>query len=347
MKKNIFKISTPLSQIILIVITFIIISFITHKFMSSSRIKDPEPHLSEFNSESKKLLINSSPIDVGFYIQGFNKFDLLNDEFFLRGIVWFVFDSKKISADDLKQFSFFRSEQMDVEVYDKEEIKLSESKNLIRYMIKLKFASNLDFSLYPFDDHRIYFILNNKFIPIQKGYFRANLANFKFENDVQTPGWELIGKGVKVGYSEFLLDNKDPKKTIDFPRIIFYMDFKNDNLKNIIIIFLPLFITFFIFTFFISTEYAKHQDLITGIAAGAIPSILGYRFVIEAISPKISYFTFSDYIFALIIVFSFVIFLINFYLEKIKHCKGYIIVGIYLFLIIAWQYLLYSIGAIE
>lgn len=342
--EKIDKFSTPLYQMILIIITSLIIIFISYNFMRNTNIKDPEPHIFEFDSQSKVLIEKSSPIEVGFYIQGFNKFDLLNDDFFIRGVVWFVFDQNKISSDILKEFTFFRSEQMEVNTYDKKEVKLKDNKSLIRYLIKIKLASNLNFGLYPFDDHRLYFVLNNKFLPLEKGHFKVHVDNLKYENDVELQGWRVVNKGTKVGYSEFLLDNNDERKTIKFPRVIFYMDFKNDNIKNIIIIFLPLFITFFMFTFFISTEYAKHQELITGFASAAIPSILGYRFVIESMSPKISYFTFADCIFALFIVLSSVIFLVNFYLNKIKSFKGYIVIFIYLFLIVSWQYIFISIS---
>ena len=76
------------------------------------------------------------------------------------------------------------------------------------------------------------------------------------------------------------------------------------------IIFIPLF-----FAAFLSLlSFVMNVENVVGkfrLSISAVTALLGYRFVIERIMPQVSYFTSTDSIYTFLLIFTFIIFLIQ------------------------------------
>lgn len=333
------KLIKPVNQVFLILVVTLILGIATKLFLNKFETFDAAAQISSFDLNKKNILINSSPIETGFYLLGFHNFDVLKNDFLIEGYLWFNFDKSKISRNVIEKFSFSWQDDLKIDLLDKS---LNFSKNLeknrefICYNIKLKFSGDLNFKLFPLDSHRLHIILNNKFIPVSQGFFKVNSQDFRLSENIYTEGWNTLDKGVDTGYGTIEFNEKN----FEFPSAVFYLDLMNNNLKDFLLIVLPLFIIYILSSFWFSIGYAKYKDMITQALAAVIPTILGYKFVIELISPKVPYFLLSDHIFTLFLLLITCMFFTDFYLKEIKS-KGLILLGFHITLIIFWLYLLF------
>jgi hypothetical protein len=221
---------------------------------------------------------------------------------------------------------------------------LSNGKQFVQYDIRIKFSSNLNYKLFPLDSHRINLALTNKYLDANDFYFDINSETFIVSKTIFTLGWNNIGNAVKTGFTEYPLDSKHIQK-LKHPRILFSFDFILNSLRNIFLIFMPLFVVFFLSLFSFSFDPTRNRETIMSISGAVVPAILAYRFVIEAVSPKVSYFMLSDQIFNMFLLLSFFIFFINeFYLAKIRQYRGLLVLSFHIVLIVSWYYLLYVWG---
>lgn len=345
--KSNLKLTQPFAQTVLMLFTSIALILLTLKPLKTFKNLDPSSKLSEFKpSELNKL----TPITTGFYLRNFIEFDIVKNDFVAEGILWFSYDPKKISLDEISKFSFSKGEFIKGETLSSKNdtaVKvLSEDKHLALFNIRLKFSSNLNYRLFPLDDHTLYLTFNNKYISADKFYFKADKNNFFVSDTNYTFGWNNISNNVKSGYTEIILDKSDDQKNFKFPRVIFSLDFIGSSFRNIFLIFMPLFVALFLSLFLYSFDPEKYRDTIMSLSAATVPAMLGYRYVIESISPKVAYFMLSDQIFNLFLILAFMIFFINtFYLQKLKEYRGFIIIGFHVILIFSWYYILYVWGS--
>ena len=96
--------------------------------------------------------------------------------------------------------------------------------------------------------------------------------------------------------------------------------------------------------FLFSLDPKKYREAIMTISAATVPAILAYRFVIETISPKVSYFMLSDHIFSLFLFLSFLVFVTIFYFENFLVAPGLLVITFHILLILSWAYLLFIWG---
>lgn len=333
------KLIKPLNQIFLLLAVSLILGISTKIFQTKFEGFEAASQISPFDLNKNNILINSSPIETDFYLFGFHNFDVLKNEFLVEGYIWFNFDKNKISRDLIEKFSFAWQDDLKIELLDKSLIffrNLEKNREFICYNIKLKFSGELSYRLFPLDNHRLYIILINKFIPVSKGYFKTGYDNFILNNEIYTEGWRVLNKGVNSGYDSIEFN----KKKLEFPCAEFYVDLMNNNLKDFLLIVLPLFIIYILSALLFSIGYAKYKDIIIQTFTAVIPMILGYKFVIEFISPRVPYFILSDHIFTLFLFLTVGIFLTDFYLKEMKS-KGLILLSFHTILIICWLYLLF------
>ena len=335
------KITRPLYQTFLIFITTIILFILTLYPLKTFKNFDPAPELFIFSEAQKAKL---KPIKTGFYLRNFLQFDMLKNEFIVEGIVWFIYDKSKISLDIIKNFSFSKGEFIKGEFIDKvveQTTKISTNEELVRFNVRIKFSSNLNYKLFPLDSHKLYLAMNNKYISAKDMYFDVVQSRFVVPDSLFAFGWNKLGHEVKTGFAEFALDETDNSKTSIIPRALFSIDFITGSFRNILLIFLPLFVVFFLSIFLFSLDPVKYREVIMTISAATVPAILAYRFVIESISPKVAYFMLSDQIFNLFLLLSFAVFIGTLYYEKFRKRIGLLIISLHLILILSWIYLLH------
>jgi len=275
------------------------------KRLAEFRVREKQPDiiritpnkLSEFGNFLNK-------VRVGLYIDKFQVFDVVNNLFVFTGILWFQFHSGAISLDTLEKFNF---EWATIRDRSKPRVQLVDEKTLVRYNVRVEFMSMLDYTYFPFDDHRLYLVLANKFVSPREVIFESFQRSFIVKPEANIFGWDQINSSVKTGYVKAEIDPHDERKTLFYPIAVFSIDYARYGIRFLLSILLPLLLIFYLVMFSFSLD--KKPGI--GLAIGGVTAILGYRFVIERLSPIVGYFMIADYIFFLLLIVSCLIFFIN------------------------------------
>lgn len=278
-------------------------------------------------------------IKTGFSITDIIKFDILKNEFVVNAIIWFAFDPEKVDLETLEKFSFTKGEV--VKKSDPVIVKRSDNQTIATYYIRIQFGTVLDYARFPLDDHRLFLNLTHYSVNAQNMIFEVAPADYIVSDNVYIAGWQIVGHVVKSGYSE----NKMGDQAIDQPKVIFSLDVSKQDLRQLLLIFLPLLLIFFVSIFAFSIK-----DIVLAITVilASISGLLAYAFVIQTISPLVGYFMLSDYFFIFVILSIFIVFLITVLYAAPEHIaskhaldtiKSIAIPVLYVLLIGVWYYL--------
>lgn len=293
----------------------------------------------------KKFQSNPAVVSVGLFVDDFSEFDVVKNKFSFAGIVWFEFDPSIASLEDIDRFSF---EQGKVIEKSPPNIQLVNNRLFVRYMIRVDFKTMLDYRLFPLDDHLVSVILINRFISPQQMVFNSGIKNFTLAEATNIGGWQIVDRSVRTGYSTAYLQSDNRQIDLNHPKVVFSMSVKRDGIQGILLIFLPLFLIAFITLFALSFDPEESSRSILSLATSGVASLIGYRFVIQSVSPDIGYFMLSDHIFILFLAFVFAIFAFTLLLiNRGKLTDNFIILRGAVFLCFHgiflgwWYYLLY------
>ena len=330
----------PFFQLIMIITTACILAgsvyHSSHYFTST----DPIPQLSQL---TPKILegFGGAPtiVHTGLFINDFLTFDPVKNDFIFTGIIWFEFDPAVISIDTLGQFTF---ERADIIHRSQPYTRIVNDRLFARYDIKVRFKTQLHYSYFPFDDHKIFLELVHSFLAPDEMIFESSLADFIVQFSTGSLGWVNIDRQVKTGYIESDVDQFDRKKNVYHPAIIFSIDYQRNGVRYAITILLPLLLIFFVSLFIFSIDAFKYATVAVSLAAGSVTALLAYRFVIENFSPAVGYFMLSDYIFFLFLFAVSFVFFFSIILVKLTHIlKKMIILTLHIFVSGICIYLLF------
>ena len=318
---------------------FIIISAITIFIFAAAYFKlqqniflDPEPKV-EFSKDKV------TKVKVGLNVQNFLIFNVTFNEFSVDLNLWFEFDPEEISLKDIEKFDFSKGE-----IIEKSEpvITNKNGKTFVRYDIKLKLSSNLNYKYFPLEDHKFFIVLNNKNLDGKKIVFESDKNDISISESLYTPGWKAVNANVKAGTRTI---NMGKNESLTFPRAVFSIDFMQSTLRPFIFIVLPILIAILIIFCAIAMSWKSEFSTIMGLTVGNLAAIVSYRFVIEKISPRVDYFILSDQIFSFFLILIFLVFFIEIFfrnkLEKRPNLRVSAIMGLYLAVILGWSYLLF------
>jgi branched-chain amino acid transport system substrate-binding protein len=330
------------SSILTILIACILFYFKHKKFVSA----DPPPDLIYLNTLRQSHLVSGvTEVKAGLFIKNFPLFDLTKNNFIMDAVVWFEFDPSLISLPTIAQFSFDRGKIVEKSV---PQIKAEGSLLLAKYNIQVQFSTNLDYHLFPFNDHRLYIILINESITPAELVFDVSESAFSWSDKLHTNDWNIVGKAVHSGYAEALLDRADPSKKMSHPKLIFSLDLAQAGLRKALLIFLPIFLILFLGSFALSLHPDQVGNGILGLGGASLTALLAYRFVIEKIMPNVGYSTLTDYFFntALAcngITFVLILLWVNLYKLAIFHYMGGLwFLSLPIILLTTTYYLLYQ-----
>ena len=306
----------PLFQAVTLLITMIIIGFLCFRFMDRFCALDLKPSI-HLLSESEMDQLKEDEIDVGFSVTDLINFDTTQNEFVISGLISFLFNPKKISLLQVENFSFEKGVILSKLLV---QTKNEGDKTLVTYDIKLSFKNNMYHGYFPFEDHRIFFVLDNKNITIDQGLFRINKENLIINGDTYISGWKYRSKNIFEGYTTSKISlNKQVLQEIKNPRIIFEMDFYHHSLRYLYLVILPLLLIFMIEMFSFSVDQKMYKDTLFQMSIVNIGALFAYRFVIQTIAPNVGYLTIADFLFLLFLSTSFITFVVNctgFYLSE-------------------------------
>ena len=296
-------ISTVKFKIVMLVLT--VISFIAFFIipLSEFRTDDTVPKLEVVDLaklESMQTRAFSVKVDTGLFIKSFSVFDPINNNFVMDGILWFEFDSGSLMTDVIEKFSFDNGKMLYKSPPD---IKVIGERIFVKYNIRVSFKSNLKYSRFPFGDHKVTIILSNNFVAPEEMYFQVDESLFDYSPDIVLHDWTIVDLDVEAGYTDLQLDKNDPSKRAAHPKVLFVINIIKAGARRVLIIFIPLMtvIFFSLLSFLLSVSNLVGRFSIT---ISAVTALLGYRFVIERMMPSVSYFTTTDMVYTVLLLFA-------------------------------------------
>ncbi len=301
-----FQITIGTITLVFLLISFVFRPFVTSDIEPQKTIPQPQElyHFKETAHEVK----------VGFVIRNFEEFDIVKNSFIVSGYVWFEFDPTIVSLKTISNFNF---EQATILSKSPPTIRINGDRIIATFDIRISARSGLQYNEFPFDDHRIYFVLSFENISPRELYFISSAREFIVSSDVSILGWKLRDTHVETSYLNNNLDALDAKKNITHPQVIFSLDYERLGIRYILLLILPLYLIFLLITLAYSLD-DEYQSSIISLTSGGISAIVAYRFVIESFSPSVGYFMNSDYFFFLFLVASFVVFLSTIFKKHIS-----------------------------
>lgn len=270
---------------------------------------DPYPAIKNFHPFKRSELISMVVVTAGMTIKNFSTFDVKENKFTMNAIVWFEFNPTLISLEQVSAFSFENIIQYQL-LKSEPEIKRKGVLLFVKYNVQVSFSSKFDRRLFPIGDHVLYIVLKNEEITVSDALFRIQNSSFTSSPHLNTPSYEIRDSSAQVGYeeSDFFVGSK--KLAIRHPAIVFTLSLKRQGFRLATLIFLPILIilSFGLFALVLPSTMIYSS---AALAVSCITGLLGYRFVIEGISPRVGYFTLTDYIYNTILFAAFITFLVD------------------------------------
>lgn len=295
----------PFIQVVLIILSATIIGGLLSVRLNHYIMNDPKPPIFHITPETYKTFGGfPDTIQVGLYISQFRNFNIITGEFDFDGIIWFEFNPDILSLQTIEKFVF---KSGDIVSKSSPDTQMVDDKLLVRYNIRVKCTSPLNYSAFPLDDHALQLVIANYFIAPSTALFSSSVREFIVKAQTESFGWERTNRTVKTGIEKMEIDLYNAKKTNYYPIAIFSIDYARSGIRYTLSVLLPLLLIFYLTLF--SLSWGKGGGV--NMAIGGITTTLGYRFVIENFSPKVGYFMLSDYIFFLFLICNAITFLIN------------------------------------
>ncbi len=254
--------------------------------------------------ESRSL---PSIVQVGLSINHFKHFDIMNNIFSIEGAIWFEYDPSHISLDTISKFSF---EKAEIKYLSTAKTRMVGKNVLARFDFVLEFIPELAYMLFPLDDHLISLVVVNKDVSLHQMILNSDRSKL-IADDVEEFGWSQYYKSVHIGYESEVLNNSDQKNLLEFPAIQFSLYYSRISLKYAITLLLPMLVFLVINILSFSFDPEKNFSSIMVANGASLSGLIGFRFVIESMAPKVSYFMISDFYFSTILLMIVMLFLIN------------------------------------
>lgn len=327
------------SQVVFMVVTTIILVAMLYKPMTDFVPIAPAPLIIPV-TESLKKEWQQEPavVKTGLRITDFSKFDALKNDFVVHVNLWFEYDPKKVTFEEIDNFAFIRG---DIVKKSEPFIKKEEGGTIfVQYYLKVQFSTALDYHRFPLDDHSLYLSLMHN-IPASRMIYDVVLDDFALEDSLDITGWSVVQLKAKTGCD---IDHLGKSYTLARPKAIFSIDLAKYDERNLFMILLPL-----LFIFYLSMFALSINDFMHGITilVSTISALIAYSFVMQTMSPSVGYFMVSDYFFLSFLFLIFIVFLIilltatdgGFLKNDYKLVRGIATPILYGALMVIWYYL--------
>jgi len=279
------------------------------------KTSDPIPDVNVISLEMRKHFRDlSTKVRTGLYIKNFPTFDFTANTFVVDGLVWFEFNKNEIMLKTIDKFSFDNSRTI---YKSAPHVSIHGDKILVKYEVIFETKTNLNFHRYPLEDHRLSIVLTNNSVSPNEMYFEDSVdaLSLTISDKLFITNWYVHTTQTMSGYTSLPYDQFHEKRSVKNPKAVFTINFKKLGINKVLIIFVPLFTAMFfaLFSFLLSfNSYAAKTTL----TVTAVTALLGYRFVIQQLSPPVGYFTLTDKIFIFFLLLSFLIFIFQLLLMR-------------------------------
>lgn len=312
MKRVFYFWASVAGQICFVTSAVLIIVFLFYKKTSDVVIADPMPYFEQFMPKDLAKMQSTTQVKVGMFIKNFPTFDMRYNNFVMDAILWFEFNPHRISLDTISNFAF---ENASILKKSTPTTRIFGNNTFASYDLRLQFTSNLTFSAFPFEDHRLFIILSNPHVIPREMMYSIRPIDFQKVEYLYTGDWMAVDFKAKTGYSSIVLDKSMQEKTITYPLTVFSVDFVKAGFRKIVVIFIPLFLSFFLGLFSLLVNIYDRRSYLS-LSLGSLSAMFAYRFVIESITPNVGYFTIADKLYTFYLALLFIIFVWNIYLAS-------------------------------
>jgi len=267
---------------------------------------DPIPNLKPINYEKEKEFgIFKTRVSTGLFIKNFPHFDMIKNKFIIDLVMWFEFNTDEVMLDTIDKFSFENGKIIRKSPPD---IKLLKNRTFAKYTVRVELNGNLHYYHFPLEDHHLSIVVTNHFFTPYEVIFDVSNTAFVIDPSVFVANWKIDKLNTNYGYYENFLDQVDTTKKTLTPIAVFMVDFIKRGVRKAFVVFVPIFIAFFLslISFLLMLRNIIGR---TTLSVSAISALLGYRFVIENMMPKVDYFTTTDHIYVILLVLTFLIFI--------------------------------------
>ncbi|KKP95993.1 MAG: hypothetical protein US13_C0001G0153 [candidate division TM6 bacterium GW2011_GWE2_36_25] len=303
MRISLFKKNFYFDDVVVLIAMFfvgILIFFYSNRLITT----DPMPeNVFIVPQEFSKVSRTFSTINTGFILTGIPLVNPNENEFVVEGLLWFEYDPSRISSESINKFSFVNGT---IEAKSEPKVEARGNLLLVKYLIKLRFSSRLDYEMFPFDDHRIYFILTNLFLNSGESVYTIASTDFIVPKNLLIPGWSCKEYNAMFGKTPIVEKLSGLEES--YPQVIFILKLQKNSLGIIFTIIIPLLIMFYISLISIMPIYevsgVKQKRFnweYYSIAIGNFAAVLAYRYVIQTVSPQVSYLTVADFLYIYIL----------------------------------------------
>lgn len=317
---------------------------------------EPIPPLKKVSAQVKKL---ASDVEVGMHVNGFPVFSFAKNNFTLDAIVWFKYQKATEALSTIEQFSIQNSKilQGNTIIYKSAPIVRVLGKHVIvSYHIQASFMTYLQFKRFPLGDHRLNIILQNRSVTSRELAFRSSNDNVTLASDLLVDDWAAVKSYAKGGYERSELKKGNDDMVVDYPCVVFSIDFSSIGARSLFTLYFPLFVVFFLGLLSLTIDLLNFSRL--GIVASSLPMLVLFRMVIESSSPAVGYATHIDFTFYTLVFLSLLILLLQMYivleapriealedevlksqrLSKIEKINNYAFFGILMLLVLFMTY---------
>jgi hypothetical protein len=274
-------------QVIAFLVTVVVLAIIFYTKTIHFYGFDPLPVLKEFPNHVSS---NASSVYMGLHISSFSEFKVAKGEFAFSGSVWFQYDPRKVSLEDIKQFKLMHGELISISI---PMVKRVGDQEVAQFEITAQFKNRLNYSAFPLGDHYVTIGIVNYSLP-EGTILRSAPDDFEVDSSIDIPGWRVLSRTVKEGLIDRFF-GKNKMHHIAQTGIFFILECKRTDPVFLITILISLLIILLVAMMAFSIE-----DYSGDLIAGAIGGIIAFRFVISALTPDdVGYFMLVDYLFIL------------------------------------------------
>lgn len=232
-------------------------------------------------------------VATGLVITRFLTFNVAANKFVFEGTLWFYFDPAQIDEKIIEAITFENGSFLEKSA---PYTQLINAKKFVRYAVRVKLQTQLNYRAFPDDDHALALIMLHKGASVSNMLFTVARPDFIIQDELAREGWSIFDRNTQSGYVESRIHSAQGNFTTLQPAVAFGIDIRRTSMREFITILFPMLIMLIMSLCTFSVSGAPERLNLT---LSSIAGIVAFRFVMDSVSPKVPYFMLSDYLFLL------------------------------------------------
>lgn len=296
-------------KLIILFFYLVYVLFLFNIKLSKFKSDDPGPKVQLLSFEQRKLYSEfSSQVRTGFFIKNFSVLNMSKNNFVIDAAIWFEFDGSQLSLDVIDRFLFNNAKIIKKSSPD---LKVVKDKLQVTYQVTIDLKSDLKFQNYPFTDHSVNIVLvNNSVAPSEMYFYDDEKHSFAVSESMFDASWGVHSTKMQAGVIIDEVANVDAKKKLEYPCIAFTVNFIKKSYKDLFVLFMPIFAALLFSLISLFMDLTNDVGRFT-LSISAVTALLGYRFVIEQMSPRDGSFTILDKFYLVFLGVAFLVFVFH------------------------------------